>query len=104
VDHGTTTHTIIVATARSKKFPRICASKRCNHRHRKNIGEIRIFCTHVTFTRVHARKIFSGDAQNFFVRAIAKRVSARRKFFSQAAVFGRPRHAESIKNERISAN
>jgi hypothetical protein len=52
---------------------------------------------------MRARKIFSDRSQNFFARARAKRVTARQKFFTQAVLLRGSRHAESIKNERISA-
>jgi hypothetical protein len=90
--------------ARVQKILRTRAPMCCEQRHQKNIGEIRIFCTRVTIECKHTREVFSGDARNFFVRAIAKHVSTHPNIFSQAAVFGRSRDAESIKNERISAN
>ena len=58
----------------------------------------------VTFTRAHECENFFVRSQKFFVRAIAKRAVAHPNIFSQAMVFGGPRNAESIKNERISAN
>jgi hypothetical protein len=58
----------------------------------------------VTFAFHVARKNFLECAQNFFVRASAKRVVTHPNIFSQAGVFGGSQNAESIKNERISAN
>jgi hypothetical protein len=98
-----TTRATMIACMCAQKLFQARASMRRKHRHQNNIGEIRITCTRATFAFHVARKNFLEHARNFFVRAIAKRAVAHPNIFSQAGVFGRSRHTESIKNERISA-